>query len=285
MQNKNRNNNKGISQILSYLRKNLSQPQRNRLQRELQKDEFEADAMEGFELIHPDELEEDLQKLDKRLSRRLRKTNRILFIRMAASLVVILAFSGIYFYLNRERDEVFDIPGEISQSLDSGHEGDSSYQEITMEKGERKVPDSLEKTIEAGYVEKQATKEITEKSFSVAESAAPKKEKMISAEEDVFIPHKMAASRKTSIPAGHEYQGIILSAMDSLPLSNVEIINSEEFLSLSSDAQGFFHFVSKKDSIFLFFQLPGFKEDSLKFGSGDSLRLYLEPLVSGSESE
>lgn len=100
MLNKNRHTGTGLSEFLDYLKGIFTGKERNSFEKELEKDPFAADALEGFESLTSEELEKDLLNLSSRLNKRIEKRNRVLYFRIAASVAVILAVSTLYITLS-----------------------------------------------------------------------------------------------------------------------------------------------------------------------------------------
>ena len=69
--------------------------ERNIFEKELQKDSFEAEAMEGLSSISPEEARSDLRDLQQRLSGRTHHKNRFIFYRVAAAAAVIIVFGSL----------------------------------------------------------------------------------------------------------------------------------------------------------------------------------------------
>ena len=104
-------NNKDIrSEINKYLSGEMSPEERNSFEREMQKDPFLADAVEGLSAITPAEAESDLAALKGRIHTEDRR-NRFLFYRVAAIALVLIGVSSIL--LLRQLNQ----PDLLSESL------------------------------------------------------------------------------------------------------------------------------------------------------------------------
>jgi len=88
---------KNIKNILNYLSGKLTDRERYNLEKEMNKDPFLDDAIDGFSLLSPDVLQKDLKLLDNKLKKRLNKRNPLplLLLKIAASIVIIVAISVI----------------------------------------------------------------------------------------------------------------------------------------------------------------------------------------------
>ena len=85
-----------IHEYLRYLKGELSGEERHALERDLEADPFEKEAMEGFELIAPGELEEDLLSLHDRLRKRHQRRRRVALYSIAASVASLLVVGTIF---------------------------------------------------------------------------------------------------------------------------------------------------------------------------------------------
>jgi hypothetical protein len=86
-----------IKNILNYLSGKLTNRERYNLEKEMNKDPFLDDAIDGFSLLSPDVLQKDLKLLNNKLKKQLNKRNPlpVLFFKIAASIVIIVAISTI----------------------------------------------------------------------------------------------------------------------------------------------------------------------------------------------
>ena len=72
-----------------YLKGELSKKERHDFERLVMSNPFYADAFDGLSKLPADELNEDLKSLDKRLSSKISKTNKIIWLASAASVFII----------------------------------------------------------------------------------------------------------------------------------------------------------------------------------------------------
>ena len=79
--------------FLRYLEGNLSDRERNRIERELMRDPFEQEAMEGYAELSPEEAGEDLRMLDDQVRLRTAVKKSRTWYRVAAVAAVLLAVS------------------------------------------------------------------------------------------------------------------------------------------------------------------------------------------------
>lgn len=102
-----------IPEYIGYLKGELSATERHALERDLEADAFEKEAMEGFEMITPGELEEDLLTLHSRLRKRQQKRRRVTLYSIAATVASLLVVGTIFINIydfnpkaDRETDQV-----------------------------------------------------------------------------------------------------------------------------------------------------------------------------------
>ncbi|MCK5821968.1 MAG: carboxypeptidase-like regulatory domain-containing protein [Bacteroidales bacterium] len=137
MSDNNKYRNSDIKKLIDYLRNLLSGKERNAFERDLEKNPFEADAMEGFQSISPEELESDLRELDKNIKHRLKRSNRMIVYKIAAGIAVILSLSISYFMIFDRQIE--ELPGNfnVSENIqDKGVKEKEAARTIDAEKNE-----------------------------------------------------------------------------------------------------------------------------------------------------
>lgn len=95
-------NNTIIHNLFNYLRDKLSNKERYAFEKEISKDPFLEDALDGFSQLTPNELENDLDKLNARLQTRLKKTksrNIIPILKIAAGITIIISIGSVAIYI------------------------------------------------------------------------------------------------------------------------------------------------------------------------------------------
>ncbi len=99
-QNKNKKN--SLSEFLRYRQDEMSATERNSFERELQKDPFEEEAMDGLTEINPEDASKDLLELQKRIKLKASRHKRVIIYRIAASVAVLLVISSVYILVERK---------------------------------------------------------------------------------------------------------------------------------------------------------------------------------------
>lgn len=92
-----------INNVLKYLKDKLSKKERYAFDKEMSKDPFLADAMDGFSQLSPEELLSDGAKLDLRLKEHIakKKTRKLIpYISIAASVVILFGIGTLMLYNN-----------------------------------------------------------------------------------------------------------------------------------------------------------------------------------------
>ena len=90
-------NNIDPEDFLRYINGEMSDEERHAMEREIQKDPFAADALEGISIPGAELAREDLSRLQRRLQKRISGTRSMLWVRVAASIAVLLTIGTLYF--------------------------------------------------------------------------------------------------------------------------------------------------------------------------------------------
>lgn len=133
--------------FLQYLKDDLSKQERHELERGLEADPFEKEAMEGLESIHAERAEEDLLSLHATLGKRLRRRKRRTWYSIAATAASILIVGSIFlniYELNPEDSSREPLTEETFRSLDSEKDLEN-IPEKAIPKPEQKKDPALEK--------------------------------------------------------------------------------------------------------------------------------------------
>jgi len=107
---KNRND---FSRFLKYTGDGMKGKERNSFERELQRDPFEAEAVEGLSMISAEEAKKDIHDIEKRLTG-LKKKRRILTpLRIAAALALLVGISALLLVIRHNSE-----PPLVSQAIE-----------------------------------------------------------------------------------------------------------------------------------------------------------------------
>ena len=153
MPEKNRNRDKELEEFLRYTQDQMSDEERNAVERSLQQDPFAAEALEGLSSLSPEEARDGLARLSDRLSSRVARrkiqpgSTRIIWYRMAAAVAVLLVVTSVLFTLFNDRigqldrkvaespDKEKEAPVQVSPTDD---QPESMYQEMKAIQDEAK---------------------------------------------------------------------------------------------------------------------------------------------------
>ncbi len=161
-----------IGKILDYLRGILSNKERYDLEREITKDPFLEDALDGFAGLDSNELENDLQILNNRLQEKLKKPEKrkiIPLLRIAAGFILLAGLGTIIMYLAFENNSKNKLAENMAVP-------DSTININTIPANEaRRLLDSVNEANEkemlaqnvARESEKQKKKENTDKTYKI----------------------------------------------------------------------------------------------------------------------
>lgn len=111
MKEKDNKYNNGSAGFLRYLKGVMSDREKNTFERELQKDPFAAEAMEGLSEISPESAGNDISQLESQVQRKASRRERFVIYRIAASVAVLMIISSVFIIVQRQRSQ--KEPGEI----------------------------------------------------------------------------------------------------------------------------------------------------------------------------
>ena len=151
------------NEYLQYLKGELSNQERHSIERDLETDPFEKEAMEGLEAITPGEAEEDILAMHAKLRKRMRRKRKIAFYSAAASIASLLIVGTIFLQIHDFNPEIAEKSMLDEKSFSTAAESDESGAT-----GEGSEPVVLEEQKDAGA---RAETEITE--VQVADAPDP----------------------------------------------------------------------------------------------------------------
>lgn len=112
MSGRTKNKKTDLSDFLRYRDDKLSGEERNSFERELQKDAFNEEAMDGLETISPDEAGSDINELRNRIERRVAGKRKYTAYRIAASIAILIGITAIILMTTRK-----STPDRIAQNV------------------------------------------------------------------------------------------------------------------------------------------------------------------------
>lgn len=112
------NMNSSIKKYIDYFRDLIKGRERNAFERNLERDPFEKEALEGFQSISPEEIESDMKQLNRQLTHRVKRSNRMLIFRIAAGIAVILSLSISYLLIFDKQIDEFQGNYQVSENIE-----------------------------------------------------------------------------------------------------------------------------------------------------------------------
>jgi hypothetical protein len=232
-----------LTDFIKYNKGRMSVSERNSFEKNLQKDPFAEEASEGFKSVIAEEAEKDIKTLNKKLSKRTQRTKFPVYLRIAASVAVLLTLS-ILVVFNSKRKESVNLAR--AEREDKAFEIKSQAPILSVEKAAK--PDLKKENIiaegikpvsaVAGNKEKEAVRAEEIPLASPPERAEIISESIVKAEEKnaADITNVQYAMDKKSIAAPlaakagsvstiyGTTKGKVISADDNMPIAGV-IIN------------------------------------------------------------
>ena len=260
-----------------YLSDEMTDAERNAFEKELQKNSFEAEAMDGFESVSSSDFENDLNELSKKISSKKPKS-RMPYFAAAATILLLITSGIIWMQLNRQQpiqkvSEVKIDKAEKKTVEPTKKEPAKTKAEVTddtaIEQAGEKQSEIKTKAEQAPAKEKKTEEEekvITEEQFAVDEAEIISKTIPGQAEEQALAkdtpikitPNKsieLAQTKPTpfqrlnTAPTKEDViRGQILSDTDGLPLPGVTVIEKGTDNGTITDINGNFKMKLENDS-------------------------------------
>jgi TonB family protein len=239
-----------LSGFLRYSRNKMTDRERNAFERELQKDSFADDAAEGLASIQPEEVEEDLSILRKRLERKTVKKQRFIYYRLAASVAVLMVITTIFILIERNRSSklmneisnnrvAIAIPESSPLTKPAGEAGETEKQLTPVQKKEDNST-TVQTFMDAEKVEVQPYKAKSE-SLTKAENARSLE---IKAPERIIVADQLATPAATIVAdeaaTRNQIRGKVVSSEDNQPIPGAVIIIKGTSIGTITDTGGYF---------------------------------------------
>lgn len=120
-----------FGRFLDYLSKKLKGKERNSFEKELERDPFEKEAMEGLSILSAEEFSADMIDLNSRLHQRIYRKRAFPYYRLAAGVAAMIVVSVLFFTLtNRELKDI-STQKEVAESKAETLEKDSNVYELS----------------------------------------------------------------------------------------------------------------------------------------------------------
>ena len=275
-------NNKDQDLFLRYAGDGIKGKERNTFERRLQKDQFEAEAAEGFSMISPEEAKEDLRFLDERLKMRTAKRRSPYLLRIAALFALLVATSLVLVIFRPEKQAVVteNIPAQkektpltikpaepITRALEESKSGAI----VTTEKRQT-VPVRAEQQVNVVVPEIAAEAEVGDVAgirADISKEAVP--------EVIAYAP----ARSKASVLQVRKISGTVISTEDHQPIPGVVVALQGKVSGVTvSDVNGNFSFDAKADSsLKLIASFVGMKTTEITAARDTGLLIAMNPDV------
>ncbi|MBK8883086.1 MAG: energy transducer TonB [Bacteroidales bacterium] len=135
MRDRNKNKINGAPDFFLYRGDKMSGKERNSFERELQRDPFAEEASEGFSEITPEEALQDISSLQKQLKQRTEKRQKLILLRLAASVAVLMIVASIFIIIERK-----STPERIASNIERTESMDLPESEPVAELPDKKEP-------------------------------------------------------------------------------------------------------------------------------------------------
>ena len=138
-----------LKALMAYLRNRLGERERHALEKRLLDDDFARDAMEGFERIGADALEEDLAGLQRKLgvTKDDAGASRIVWWRWAAAIALVMALGiGLRYTMGLIEQQHNELREQISLGRDSAQKADVPHVAPPSPEIAQKVPELSERS-------------------------------------------------------------------------------------------------------------------------------------------
>lgn len=247
---RNKNIKNFVFRFFRYHQDKLSGKERNSFERELQKDPFAEEAAEGFSLVSEQDAAKDISNLENLLMKRTSGKRRIIFLRIAASIAVLMIISTVYLYLEKNKSVE-----KLAENSVPSPELKIIMGEPLTEQVNRNITEDKKGTVQKKKTENLAGKQ-TENEVSENLAPLPKEIASLNLKDDsqrslkvepagvmkpdnknLVASRAMAQDRSVS---SHSVRGTILSSDDNLPIPGVSVIVKGTNLGAITDLAGKF---------------------------------------------
>ena len=234
---KGKNKNSRLNDILRYRKNEMTGSERNAFERNLQKDRFAEEALQGFEEISTEKAEADIMELKERLARKTTRKPKVIWYRIAASVAVLMILSSIFIIIekNKPQEQLSYAPvTEPSKEAakpgipDKPPESQAEQPEIvrgkkdgdrTSETMQKVQPELKEPVIESPIKNEAAKKSVRVENTDAVQIAEAREPEIIRNE---ALTSKSALAKRVSEPIAM-VRGRVISAEDNQPIPGVSI--------------------------------------------------------------
>lgn len=135
MRDRNKNNKTSITGFIRYTDDRMNGRERNAFEKELQRDPFTKEALEGLSSIPSQEALKDISSLQIQLKKRIVKRQRFLYYGIAASIAVLIAVSSVFIVI-----EINKSPKQIASNINNAETAEITESRPVMTPAGKKEP-------------------------------------------------------------------------------------------------------------------------------------------------
>ncbi len=275
-----------LQKIKDYLFGRMSQPQQHSYERDLLKDAFESDAIDGLSMLSEDEFEKDLAFLQQQLPGTKKKNHKVIFALAATLLAITGAISILTLLTNDDEVMLSDSGTKTKKEITSTAELEDSIYE-SAKKTERVSPEE-NNTEEALILQEPLMPPPGEPKAEVERKAsATPLEKPVSSKKKGRIKVKLPRVQVAPAPVEQEdgfektpflIKGEVQDRETGQALQGVTVIKEGTNQTEFTGAAGIFTTEAEYDDI-LTFSLKGYKSEHFRIkDSHENLIVHLEPI-------
>jgi len=212
--------------FLRYSGNEMTGRERNIFEKDLQKDPFEAEAMEGLSSISPDNARRDLADLDTRLTGRTQHKNRFIFYRAAAAVAAIIVIGSLILMVTK----IGLFPGQIAvtENMDQKSKETIPQEETLIQPGsEKSINEEEVSRSDIATAGQTMEKPVTESQDQVLISEAPGEDISIEVKEQISEPEISIIAEQKEFEITDELGGIVMKD------EKTELVHQDEALEIA----------------------------------------------------
>jgi hypothetical protein len=248
MRDRNKNKILRLPDFFSYKGDKMSGKERNSFERELQRDPFAEEASEGYASVTTEEALKDLASLQKKLKHRTEKRQKVIFLRIAASVAVLMIAASLFIVFERK-----SAPKQIAANTDQAESLEIIESQPVSVPAEKKELPEQPVSITGKKESKSAVQQMNPEPLILSENIrADAYQKSDSMKEPVFevadnyvlsgkralVPPTTGSRKKNS---AYTIEGKVVSSEDNLPVAGVTVVMKGERNGVITDASGNFN--------------------------------------------
>jgi antitoxin component of RelBE/YafQ-DinJ toxin-antitoxin module len=299
--------NKSEKDFLRYLSNEMTEKERNAFEKNLQKNAFEEDALEGISTLSPSELKADISELNTRISGKSSFANRSVSYRVAAGIAILFTISSLfYIMLNRkiseealpvgitestqkpEKDknisgpqlEMLEKPENPTEKLSQERKSISGIS-AELKKEEKNIQTESPHAETIDIIAGSADPEENEiEAFSDNQNETPSKESIMTSEQVLAEGEGGNIMRSSQKTAAKKFHGRIVSSDDYQPVPGANVIIKGTSTGTISNSDGKFELYAgpeRDTSQILEIAFIGMERQEILADAGTNLNIVLNP--------